>query len=65
MVRNMEVLEGGTVKEADDMGLVVVVDGVELYVHGRIHYMGDGDDFAELSVTYNRRGRGDPLGLFE
>lgn len=71
--RISELLENGTVKNVSDTCMVVVVDGVELYVGTRVHHSGCKccGDHAEFDVSYNRltedriedHGEADPLDI--
>lgn len=71
--RISELLEDGTVKKVSDTCMVVVVEGVELYVGTRMHHTGCDccGDYSELTVSYNRltedrienHGEADPLGI--
>lgn len=62
----LELLERGTVKEANEHGLVVVVDDIELYVSPRVKRRACtccGDE-TYLDVSYNRSMDGDdPLNI--
>jgi len=73
-VNEQELLQRGSIKNANEHGLVVVVDGVELYVTTRISYSGCeccGDTTYLALSGYNRRtedriedhGEADPLDI--